>query len=225
MKIGIVYTSTTPELVENVEKELRRAVGTECEFLSYSDPSILSETIEHNQVTGTAAARLVGLYTQAIEHRVDVILNVCSSVGEVADAAQDLANYMGVPIVRIDELMCRQAVLSGKKIAVMATLSTTLNPTKNTLLRLARECGKKVELIDVLVENAFGAGQEEFKQKMCKTALEQAGAADVILLAQGSMSYCERELEALMHKPVYSSPAAGARAVREALLRKGALAS
>ena len=58
------------------------------------------------------------------------MLNLCSSVGEVADSAQDVAKYIGVPIVRVDEEMCREAVRKGQRIGVMATLPTTLEPTK-----------------------------------------------------------------------------------------------
>ena len=40
-----------------------------------------------------------------------------------------------------------------KDIGVMATLPTTLEPTKGTIRRMARECGKKVELIDCSLTN------------------------------------------------------------------------
>ena len=45
--------------------------------------------------------------------------------------------YIGVPIVRVDEEMCREAVRKGQRIGVMATLPTTLEPTKGTILRLS----------------------------------------------------------------------------------------
>ena len=38
----------------------------------------------------------------------------------------------------------------------MATLPTTLNPTKNTILRVARELNRQVELVDALVDGGFG---------------------------------------------------------------------
>lgn len=47
---------------------------------------------------------------KAAEEGVDAMLNLCSSVGEVADSVQDVAKYIGVPIVRVDEEMCREAV-------------------------------------------------------------------------------------------------------------------
>lgn len=221
MKIGIVYTSTTPELIELVERELRKNVGNDAEFISFQDPSILGETREAGYVTPAAAARLIGLFAKAVEQGADVILNCCSSVGDVADSTQDMAKYTGTPIVRIDEEMCREAVRLGKRIGVMATLPTTLDPTKNTIVRVAREMNRRVELVDALLDGAFGLSQDEFKARMQQKAQEIAGKVDVILFAQGSMAYCEEAIHDQCKKPVVSSPRFGAVAVKEALTSKG----
>ena len=73
----------------------------------------------------------------------------------------------------------------------MATLPTTLEPTKHTIERVARELGKQVTLADGLVEGAFGVDQEQFKALLGKTAEQIRDQADVILLSQGSMAYAE----------------------------------
>ena len=103
MKVALVYTSTTPELIELVEKEVGDVLPRETEVASYA-----------GYVTAPPAARLVGMYMTAVSEGADAILNLCSSVGEVADAAQDIARYTGIPIVRVDEEMCREAVRQGK---------------------------------------------------------------------------------------------------------------
>lgn len=224
MKIGIVYTGTTPELIELVERELRDAIGPEAEFVNFQDPSILTEVREERYVTSTATARLVSLFMAAVNAGADAILNCCSSVGGVADAAQDIARFSGVPIVRIDEDMCRAAVRAGTRIAVMATLSSTLEPTKDTIRRVAREMNKRVELIDALLEGAFNLSQDEFKSRMLEKAKEVKGQADVILFAQGSMAYCEGIIKETCVKPVFSSPSYGAEAIRKALQGKGLIA-
>jgi Asp/Glu/hydantoin racemase len=146
MKVALVYTSTTPELIDLVEREVGKVLPADTEILSYQDPSILAEVRDAGYITAPAAARLVGIYMTAVSDGADAILNLCSSVGEVADAVQSTAKYIGVPIVRVDEEMCREAVRKGNRIAVMATLPTTLEPTKNTIRRVAREMGKQVRL-------------------------------------------------------------------------------
>lgn len=221
MNVALVYTSTTPELIELVEEEVGKVLPKDTKILSYQDPSILSEARDAGFVTSPAAARLIELYMKAIQEGADAILNLCSSVGEVADAAQSIGKYIGVPIVRVDEEMCREAVRQGNRIAVMATLSTTLEPTKNTILRVAREMGKQVELIDALVEGAFGLDQEQFRTLMSEKAGQVANEADVILFAQGSMAYCEEYIAKKYNKLVLSSPKFGAMALRDALISKG----
>lgn len=221
MKVALVYTSTTPELIELVEQEVGKVLPQDTEIISYQDPSILAEVRDAGYVTAAPAARLVGMYMQAVSEGADAILNLCSSVGEVADAAQGIAKYIGVPIVRVDEEMCREAVRNGDKIAVMATLPTTLEPTKNTIQRVAREMNRHVQLIDCLVDGAFGLDQEQFKNLMTEYAGMVSEDADVILFAQGSMAYCEEIIHDKYGKLVVSSPRFGAPALKDALVAKG----
>ena len=208
MKVALVYTSTTPELIELVEKEVGAVLPSDTEVVSYEDPSILAEVRDAGYVTAPAAARLVGMYMKAVSEGADAILNLCSSVGEVADAAQE---------------MCREAVRQGRRIGVMATLPTTLNPTKNTIARVAREMNRQVELVDALVDGAFGLDQEQFKGLMSGYAEKLADQVDVILFAQGSMAYCEGYIHEKYGKVVLSSPRFGAAALKGALVKKGLL--
>ncbi len=221
MKAGIIYTSTTPELIELVNREVRKNLGEDAQIQSYEDPSILAEVREAGYVTSKAAARLVAMFMQAVIDGADAVLNCCSSVGEAADAAEDIGKYTGVPIVRIDEEMCREAVRLGKRIGVLATLPTTLEPTKNTIRRVAREMNRQVTLVDGLLEGAFGIDQEQFKQLLRKKTEEILEETDVILLCQGSMAYAEEYLHEVSGKPVVSSPQFGAQALRAAMLKKG----
>ena len=224
MKAALIYTSTTPELIELVEHEVSNQLGAGTVILSYEDSSILAEVREAGYVTSKAAARLVTMYMKAVQDGADAILNICSSVGEVADAAAPIGKYIGIPIVRIDEEMCKDAVrlAAGRhgKIGVIATLPTTLEPTKNTIKRVARELGQQVVLVDGLVD-AFGADRERFRSLMLEKAAELASEADVLLLCQGSMAYCEELLAQTLGLPVVSSPRYGARALKEALKAKG----
>ena len=223
MKIGLVYTSTTPELIELVNKEVRAQLGSDAELLHYEDPSILSEIREHGYVTTAPAARLISMFMQAAQDGADAVLNICSSVGEVADCAQDAARYIGVPIVRIDEEMCRDAVRRGKRIGVMATLPTTLEPTKNTVKRVAREMNREITIVDSLVDGAFGLGQDQFRALLLNNAEQIKDQIDILLLCQGSMAYCEEYLEEKIGVPVVSSPRYGAAALKDALKAKGVL--
>ena len=223
MKVGLIYTSTTPELIELVEQEVKKQLGDDVELYSLQDPSILADVRAAGYVTTAPAARLIGMYMKAAEEGCEAMLNLCSSVGEVADSAQSVAKYIGVPIVRVDEEMCREAVRLGKRIGVMATLSTTLEPTKGTVARVAREMGRHVDLVDCLVDGAFGLDQDQFKKRLTDAAREIIDQVDVIVLAQGSMAYAEEHLRGVFGKPFLGSPRFGAAELKKALQAKGAI--
>jgi Asp/Glu/hydantoin racemase len=221
MKAALVYTSTTPELIELVNREVRKNIGEEAEILSLQNPGILQAVRDAGYVTPKAAADLIAMYMDAVSQGADAILNICSSVGEVADCMQTAAADIGVPIVRIDEEMCREAVRLGSRIAVLATLPTTLAPTKNTVLRVAREMGRHVKTVDGLINGAFGLDQEQFRKLLLDKAAQVREAADVILLAQGSMAYVEEDISRKLGIPTLSSPRFGAIELRKALERRG----
>ncbi|KAF1299641.1 Asp/Glu/hydantoin racemase [Enterococcus sp. JM4C] len=223
MKIGLVYTGVTPQLIDIVESELDKELGDKVKYISYKDPTIIAEARENGYVTKAAATRLFSLYLKAIEEGVDAILNICSSVGEAVDSVQDMSKYLGVPIVRIDEEMCRDAARKSNRIGVIATLATTMEPTKQTILRTAREIGQHPQLVDGLIEGAFDLDEEEFKQVMLSKAEELKNQVDLFVFCQGSMAYCDSYIQEKTGIETLSSPKYGARALKQALINTGKL--
>jgi len=219
MKVGLVYTSTTPRLIELVEKEVREKLKGDVILTSYQDPSILSDIREAGSVTKRAALKLTALYRKAAEEDVDAVLNICSSVGLAADAAKPWMEFIKVPLIRIDDKMCEEAVKAGNRIGVMATLKTTLEPTKQTLIQAGKRMEKPIVLQDGLIDGAFDLSEEEFRQVLIKKAEELSSEVDVIVLAQGSMAFCEKAVQKGCKKPVFSSPAYGAMDLQEVLNR------
>ena len=98
-----------------------------------------------------------------------------------------MAEYLGVPIVRIDQEMCFEAARSGMRIGVLATLPTTLDPTMHTIARAARTINRHPVLVEGLIDGAFGLDQVEFRRVMLAKAEELRDTVDVLVLAQGSM--------------------------------------
>ena len=221
IKVALIYTGTSPELIEYMERELNEQLGAHVELMNYAVPSVLEEIRKSGYVTAAPAAKMVGTYMEAIETGADAILSICSSVGDVVHSVQNLAKYLGVPIVMVNEEMCREAVRKGNKIAVMATLPTSIEPTRNIILRVSREMGKHVEVISVLVDGAYGLEQEQFKVRLAAEAEKIADKVDVIVFAQGSMAYCEEFIANRFQKLVLSNPYFGVMALKNALIDKG----
>ena len=218
MKIAVVYTGTTPELTRMVEGALAEALnGRAVEILSFKDPSIIREANEAGRVTSGCARRLFNLYEQAAGAGASVLLNACSSVGEVAKAARPLYAMTGVTVVRIDEGMAMDAARRFRRIGVVATLRSTLEPTKRLVLECAARQGREVEVTEALAEGAFGLGREEFIERLVETGRRVAGGVDALLFAQGSMAYAEDAVSRALSLPVLSSIGYGVGAVKAAV--------
>ncbi|ASA21379.1 aspartate/glutamate racemase family protein [Paenibacillus donghaensis] len=187
-------------------------------LVSIIDDSLIGDVVQAGGVPPGVARRLVQYFHNGEELGADVILNTCSSVGEVADAARKL---IGVPIVKIDDLMAAKAVEGYSRIAVLATLPSTLAPTMRLIQSKAKQAGKEVTVVNGLAAGAFDAlvsgRPEEHDAILLQTAIEVSGHAEVIVLAQGSMARMEQELQAATGIPVLSSPRFGIEQVKELL--------
>lgn len=151
---------------------------------------------------------MVNYAGSAQEAGADYILFTCSSIGPAVEAAATLTR---VPVLRVDQPMADKAVQMGKRIGVIATLSTTLEPTADLVRRRAAVAGKKIELTTKLCEGAFEAlmsGDAATHDKKVGDALKQLiNEADVIVLAQASMA---RVVDTLSNEekkiPILASP-------------------
>ena len=216
MKLAVVYTVTTPQLTAGIDEELRKNMdGINIDIASYADPSILQEARDNNGLTPGCARRLINLYEQGVDEGANLILNVCSSVGQVAKLAKPLYELSGTAFIRIDEAMALEAVRNATRIGVIATLPTTLNPTKELIRDCAAALGKEVHLVDALAEGAFGLNPEEFKQKLIETGANVRDRVDMLLFAQGSMAYAETAVSDALGIPVFSSIRFGVKAVAD----------
>jgi len=172
------------------------------------DESLIKDTVRHGHFRRLTARRLLRLVESAQDAGADAVLVTCSSVGEGVSLAQRL---MDVPVIRVDEAMAEQAVRQGRRIGVMATLTTTLEPTLALLEAKATAAGRAVELVPCLCEGAFEAvisGDAATHDAILSRALlHEMSGVDVVVLAQASMA---RVVEAMgpgaVAVPVLSSP-------------------
>ncbi len=220
--IRIYAVHTAMALVEPVTL-LFREVLPEAKVNHIADDSLIQEVIAAGEVTRAVRKRLLSYYFAAVDGGADMVFNTCSSVGEVAEEARKL---VPVPVFRIDEPMAIQAVESAVRIGVLATLSTTLEPTIALLQAKARDRGKKVILTEGLAAGAFQAvmaGDRDTHDRLILEAASRiAGKTDLLVLAQGSMARMEDQLALLTGKRVLSSPRSGVMAIRDYLAGKPA---
>jgi len=203
--LGLVHTSAT---LVPVFAELCAKYIPHVKTFNIVDDSLIKNTIACGELTADTSRRVVNYAGSAQDAGADYILFTCSSIGPAVEAAAGLSH---VPVLRVDQPMADKAVQSGKKIGVVATLSTTLNPTSDLVRRRALVAGKEIELVPVLCEGAFEAlmsgDAATHDQKVGDALKKLANEVDVILLAQASMARVVDTLaEADKKVPILASP-------------------
>lgn len=221
IKLALIYTVTTPELKADVVREIKQQVGEDVKLLVYEAPEVFQTIKSEGYVSAASAAKMIKYYMSAVEDGADVILSICSTVEDIAYNSQTIAKYTGIPIVLVNEEMCREAVRKGNRIAVVSTFETSLSPTRNTLRRVAREMDRNVDIKEVLIEGGFGLESDKLKSLMVEKISKVANDVDIIIFTQGSMAYCESYIEEKLGKEVLTNPYFSALAVKRALLEKG----
>lgn len=121
---------------------------------------------------------------------------------------------MSVPVYRIDVPMVAQAVATGSRIGILATVESTLEPTRRLIEREAQHQGRTVELTASVCDGAFPALRAgrltEHDAMVAAEAQKLAATVDVLVFAQASMA---RVIDALppetLGVPVLTSPRSG----------------
>jgi Asp/Glu/hydantoin racemase len=203
-RIAIIHT--TPATVDTM-KALAAEMLPGLELVNFVDDSILPQLGQNGGNLAEVEERLVHYARFAKEVGADVILEACSSVGEVVTQMQAAVS---IPVVRIDEAMAEQAVQRGTRLGVAATLPTTLQPTARLLRAKAQEAGKEVQITPLLIEGAYQklmAGDREGHDNLLVEKLQElAHTVDVIVLAQASMARVLPRLSAANQEKILVSP-------------------
>lgn len=192
--------------------ELARELVPDADVFHIADETLLGVTRREGRLTPTTRRRVLGYVESAAEAGADLVVVTCSSIGPAVD---DSKSFVDVPVLRIDEPMADEAVRLGARIGVVATLSTTLEPTAQLVRRRAEAAGKDVEVLAHLCEGAFGSDRHDELVREGIAAV--AARTDVVVLAQASMARVAPDTGV----PVLSSPRLGMQRVAE-LLRSAA---
>jgi Asp/Glu/hydantoin racemase len=203
--LGLVHTSATlvPVFAQLCKEKLPGV-----NVFNIADDSLVKGIIAAGSLTPTIARRVAGYLESAELAGADYIMVTCSSIGPAVEAG---AKSRGVPVLRVDQPMADQAVATGKKIGVIATLRTTLEPTADLISRRAAIAGKKIELTSKLCEGAFEAlmsgDAATHDAKVAAALKELSQQVDVIVLAQASMARVVDTLAAADKRvPILASP-------------------
>lgn len=163
-----------------------------------------------------------GFLAGAVAAGATAVLCTCSTIGAVAEAS---AASIGVPVLRVDRPMAAAVAhlrpgRSVTRIAVVAALASTINPTVTLIEEEAAGAWRTVVVDTYVVPDAWPLFEAEDLDGYLKTlvaAIDEIADADVIVLAQASMARAATMVTTSI--PVLSSPGLGFRAAARAANR------
>lgn len=186
IKLAIIHT--TPATVEPM-KALAAELLAGCDLNNFVDDSILPQLAQNGGNLADVEERLLHYARFAEQAGADVILEACSSVGELV---HKMRAAVSIPVVRIDEAMSEEAVRRGARLGVAATLATTLQPTARLLRAKAQASGRQIEVTPLLIEGAYqklmSGDREGHDDLLVEKLQELAQVTDAVVLAQASMA-------------------------------------
>jgi Asp/Glu/hydantoin racemase len=218
MAKSVAFIHTVAPLVPVfAELAQRHLPGTD--IFNIVDESLLRNTIRQGALSTQTMRRVAGYIWSATDAGAEAVMVTCSSIGPAVDATRPLSP---VPLFRVDEAMAEKAIGLGARIGLLATLTTTLEPTRQLIERRAAALGRRAEITHSVCRGAFEAlqsGDRERHDALVTTELlALARTVDVIVLAQASMARVADGLApGALAVPVLSSPELGVRRLAEAL--------
>jgi aspartate/glutamate racemase len=220
MTVGLLHT--VPSLAATFD-DLIRAARPDLRRIHIADAWLL-DTARRVGVTAAVRDTVTAHVRQLESSGARAVLVTCSSIGEAAEAA---AVAVRVPVVRVDAAMAAEAAALATRpgahgrIAVLATLASTLGPTGRLVERATQGATTPIEVIAEVVAGAADAhdtGDRERVDSLVAAAVARVAAgADVVVLAQASMARAAALADVAV--PVRSSPAGGVAALLDAVDR------
>lgn len=168
--------------------DLAREFLPDTTSVNYLDDKIVADLGDPDRAA-SVPERVADLVKAAEAAGADVVMLTCSSISHLAATT---SADLGIPVLRIDEAMADEAVHTGRRITVLATLPTTLNPTIALVRERAALAGVEPEIVSEVIEGAFAAvssGDRATHDRLVGEAIvRRAAEADVVVLAQASMA-------------------------------------
>lgn len=173
------------------------------------DDSLVKEIIANDNVIPPGVVRRVCSYVISAEMSgADLVVITCSSISVIARVAQ---HSVGIPVMRIDEPMAELAVERADRIKVLATISSTLDPSVQLIEEKSRQRGKEIVLDPFFCERArqfLDEGNPEGHDRILREEIEKAlKKFDIVVLAQASMGRVLDTLHVEKRRSVLTSPA------------------
>ena len=205
--IKIAMLHTVRSVYMGLEQQLRAALPqVQMKVFHVLDEFLAADAApsESGCFTLTNKQRLLHQLQAAHLTKADLILTTCS---QLSTAAQDMAPFIGTPVLTIDGPMIQAAVEQNKTIALISSAAGTVQPISESIYREAERQGKVVELqvfCDDLAIAALKAGDQAEHDRRILALAEQIHGYGGVILAQASGAHMREPVMQVTGLPVYT---------------------
>ena len=182
---------TVYSVIESFTGQLRAGLGADVKIHTLYDDFLATDPGETGRFSGINHQRLRCDMTAAVLTGADVIVVSCSTL---SPSVRLLRGEFNVPVVAIDDAMVNAAVRLGRRVGLLATAESTVEPSRSALEAAAKAIGKEVDsqvLCDPEAIRALKAGDREAHDARVLKLADKLEDRDVIVLAQASMAHME----------------------------------
>ena len=170
-----------------------------------ADGTLIRSILRHNGLTPALRRRVLEHVFAAADFGAAAVQFTCSTISPLTETASDLC---GLPVLKIDAPMFREALQRARAVGLIATNPTTLAPSSRLLEQIAAADAGDHDIADVLCEGAYDAllaGDTARHDRIVSAHLQElARRVDAICLAQASMARVADGLT--LDVPILSSP-------------------
>lgn len=193
-------------------------LAPDIKLVNILDEGLVTEIERRGSLTPRLVRRLTTLVALAEDAGAELVLLSCTAYSPVAD---DVQKQSDIPVLKIDELMVRDALNRARKIGVVGTVPAGVEMQRVLIGQIAAEMGREVELETALKPEAFqalSAGRREEHDAIVLAEVERlARTNELVLLAQASMGHLTSQIPDSVRVPVLSSPTLAVQKVKEML--------
>ena len=210
--IALLHNSKV--IIEQVQGAFERFYP-EAEVLNIMDESLLRDIKTRGGIDHLGFRRVCRYALCAEDFGADAVMMTCSSLCETVYAARPMIN---IPAFAINEPMSQEAIQLGRRIGILGSLRSVLEPTARLIKRLAATADRTVVVQKRVNEKAFEAllnGDAQKHDSLLLTDVEALSRnAEVIVFAQGSMSRLVPEAQRRVQTPIMECIESGVKQVK-----------
>ncbi len=213
----IVLIHATRVAIDPIE-EAAQQIWPEVEMISILEEGLSIDRAQSTSLTSDLKKRIVRLAQYAEDIGADGILYTCSAFGE---GIEEASRKVGVPALKPNEAMFRAAFSYGCKVAMIYSFPPSAESMDREFRAEARRQHSKASLTTVYCENALDAkrgGNHARHDCLIAETAARIEDADVIMLAQFSMTSAAALARTRTDIPILTSPEAAIEEIRQRIM-------